>query len=501
MDYSVKSGSPEKQRSSCLVVGVYEKRKLTPAASRINEVSDGLINSITRRGDMDGSFGQTLLLHGVPGTLADRILLVGCGKERELSESKYRQLMATTWKALTQTGAVEAHLFLTELNLKGRDLYWKTRMCVEALEEAQYVFDTFKTGGRTEQSHLKRILIDVSSRKHLPNGEMAVKHGLAIAKGQSEAKTLANLPGNVCHPAYLEERARQLAAEYPSLQVEVVSQDELEQMGAGAFVAVAKGSEIPGRLIIMTYRGGRQDDAPIALVGKGITFDTGGISLKPGNAMDEMKFDMGGAASVFGTLKATCELELPINLVCLVAAAENMPDGKASRPGDIVKTLSGQTVEILNTDAEGRLVLCDALTYAERFKPQVVVDIATLTGACVIALGHIVSGLMSNHAGLAQDLLQAGEKAGDRAWRLPLLEEYEESLKSNFADFSNLGGRDAGAITAAAFLSKFTRKMKWAHLDIAGTAWKSGAQKGATGRPVPLLTQFLLERAEAAGDR
>lgn len=500
MEYFVKSGQPEKQRTNCLIIPVYERRKLTESGEKLNKECNGKIAQIMRRGDMDGEFGQMLLLHDVAGCLADRILLVGVGKERALDISRYRKLHKMVLAQLGKTGATEAYSYLTELSLKGRDLYWKVRFAVEACEEHRYRFDVFKTEKPSDKTNPKRWVIDVGSRRHLPVGESAVKHGQAVAIGQNEARTLANLPGNVCHPQYLAERARQLAQSHPNLEVQVIEQDELERMGAGAFVAVAKGSKRPGCLIVMKYTGNKDNktEAPIALVGKGITFDTGGISLKPGEAMDEMKFDMGGAASVFGTMQTVLALDLPLNVVGLVAAAENMPDGGATRPGDIVKTLSGKTVEILNTDAEGRLVLCDTLTYAERFNPSYVIDMATLTGACVIALGHIVSGLFSNHNPLANELLSSGEEAADLAWRMPLLPEYHEQLKSPFADFSNLGGRPGGAITAACFLSKFTEKYKWAHLDIAGTAWKSGAEKGATGRPVPLLAQFLLKQAGLA---
>jgi len=303
------------------------------------------------------------------------------------------------------------------------------------------------------------------------------------------------MPGNICNPPFLADHAEKFAQQFSSITTNILDEAELEKMGAGAFVAVSQGSDVPGKLIVMEYQGGTVEDKPIVLVGKGVTFDSGGISLKPGAQMDEMKYDMGGSASVFGTLRAAAELKLPLNIVCIIASAENMPSGKAARPGDIVTSLSGKTIEILNTDAEGRLVLCDALTYAERFNPELIIDIATLTGAVIIGLGHHASGLMSNHNPLAHELLNAGEKANDRAWRLPIWEEYHDDLKSNFADFANLGDRAGGAITAACFLAKFMRKYQWAHLDIAGTAWRSGKNKGATGRPVALLTQFLLDRA------
>jgi leucyl aminopeptidase len=310
------------------------------------------------------------------------------------------------------------------------------------------------------------------------------------------ARDLGNLPPNVCHPSYMTDQARQLAKQFKGLKVEVLDEKKLRDLGAGAFLAVSQGSDQPGCIVVMQYNGGTKGEQPYALVGKGITFDTGGISLKPGQGMDEMKYDMCGAASVLGTLRAVLELQLPINLVCLLACAENMPSGNATRPGDIVTSMSGQTVEILNTDAEGRLVLCDTLTYVERFQPRAVIDIATLTGACIVALGSHTSGLLGNNDELLQQVLGAGQAAGDRAWQLPLFDEYQEQLDSPFADIANIGGPKAGTVTAACFLSRFTKAYPWAHLDIAGTAWISGGkEKGATGRPVPLLTQYLLDRA------
>lgn len=494
MEFNIKSGSAEKQRTACLVVGVYESRKLTAVGESLDQISNGYISNLLRRGDMDGKLGQMLLLQNLPNTLSDRLLLVGCGKERDLTEKKYHRIMIKVINKLNETGSMEAHSYLTELNLKNRDSYWKIRFAIEAARDALYTFDEFKSEKNEARRPLKRFIFNVSSRKELPIGESAIKDAVAITKGIEEAKTLANMPGNVCNPPYLAQRALQFDQNYETIKTSVIDESELEKMGAGAFVAVSKGSDVPGKLIVMEYQGADNKTKPVVLVGKGVTFDTGGISLKPGAQMDEMKFDMGGAASVFGTMKAVAELNLPINLITIIAAAENMPDGKASRPGDIVKTLSGKTVEILNTDAEGRLVLCDALTYSEQFDPELVIDIATLTGAIIIGLGHHASGLMSNHNPLAHELLNAGEKAYDRAWKMPLWDDYHDDLKSNFADFSNLGGRAAGSITAACFLSKFMKKQQWAHLDIAGTAWKTGKDKGATGRPVALLTQFLLDR-------
>ncbi|MFT5520879.1 MAG: leucyl aminopeptidase [Enterobacterales bacterium] len=495
MEYSVKSGNPEKQRTACIVLGVFEPRKLTATAEQFDKIADGFISNILRRGDIEGKLGQILLLHNVPNALSDRVLLVGCGKERELGDTQYQNIISKAITTLNETGSMEAVCFLTELNVKGRDSQWKVKHAVQATEECLYSFDQLKTKSVPERRPLRKLIFNVPTRRELAEGEEAIKQGEAVARGVSLAKDLANLPGNICTPTYLAEQAIELADGNDKVTTSILDEAELKEMGMGAFVSVSQGSDEPGKLITIEYKGGPSDSKPIVLVGKGITFDTGGISLKPGAAMDEMKFDMGGSASVLGTTKAVIEMDLPINLVTVVAAAENMPSAKASRPGDVVTSLSGQTIEILNTDAEGRLVLCDALTYVERFDPDVVIDVATLTGAIIVALGHQTSGIMSNHNPLAHDLLNAGELAADKAWRLPIWDEYQEQLDSNFADMANLGTAGAGSITAACFLSRFTRKYQWAHLDIAGTAWRKGKNKGGTGRPVPLLTQYIINRA------
>jgi leucyl aminopeptidase len=318
-----------------------------------------------------------------------------------------------------------------------------------------------------------------------------------LAAGVSLAKDLGNLPPNVCTPSYLAEQALALGKTH-QFKVEVLERDALKKLGMGSFLGVAQGSEEPPKFIIMQHLKGKKEQKPVVLVGKGITFDTGGISLKPGSDMDEMKYDMCGAASVIGTFKAIAAMNLPLNVIGVIPTCENMPDGRATRPGDVLTSMSGLTIEVLNTDAEGRLILCDALTYVERFEPSAVIDVATLTGACVIALGHHASGLFSNNDALAAELLQAGEVALDRAWHMPMWDDYQSLLDSNFADMANIGGRAAGSITAACFLARFAKKYDWAHLDVAGTAWKSGKEKGGTGRPVPLLTEFLVQRASKA---
>lgn len=495
MEFIVKSGTPEKQRSGCLVAGVFQGRKLSPAAQQIDEVSSGALAAILRRGDLDGRTGQALLIHTLPNLPSERVLLLGCGKEKEFNEVRYREINTKLVQELKETGATEVTSFLTELEIKGRDVAWKVRQAVEMIEAALYRFDQLKSKPSNQRRALKRVVLAVPRRSDLTVGEQAIREGQAIAAGVKLARDLGNLPGNICTPSYLADQAHELGKQY-DLKVTVLDEPEMRSLNMGSLLSVARGSRQAPKLIVLEYRGGREDEAPIALVGKGLTFDAGGISIKPAAAMDEMKFDMCGAASVLGSIKAAAELKLPLNIVGVIPSSENLPDGNANKPGDIVTSMSGQTIEVLNTDAEGRLILCDALTYTERFNPQVVVDIATLTGACVIALGNHASGLMSNNEQLARELLNAGRYTWDRAWQLPLWDDYQKQLDSNFADMANIGGREAGAIIGGSFLARFTKKFKWAHLDIAGTAWKTGKEKGATGRPVPLLTQFLIERSQ-----
>ncbi len=503
MKFSIKKGNLEKQRSACVVVGIFEPRKLTEPAEALDTIANGYINGILRSGDMEGKAGSTLMLHNVPGTPCERVLLVGLGKEPELNGKTYRDAMRAAFKALHETGAEDASLFLTETPVQDRDTAWKVSQTAIVAMETIYRFDRLKTKVEKSKPHLRKVIlgaINPDGAAELAASEEALQQGLAIAEGMNLAKDLGNLAPNICTPAYLAEQAAGIAKNY-KLKAMILEQKDMEKLGMGSLLSVARGSHQPPKLIALEYWGGSKKEKPVVLVGKGITFDTGGISLKPALEMDEMKYDMCGAASVLGTISAITKIRLPLNVVGIIPTTENMPGGNASKPGDVVTSMSGQTIEILNTDAEGRLILCDALTYAERYEPDTVIDIATLTGACVIALGHIASGLLSTDEKLAEELLQASGQAADPAWRLPLWEDYQEQLKSNFADMANIGGRAAGTITAACFLSRFTKKYRWAHLDIAGTAWKSGKEKGATGRPVPLLTQFLIERASRKTDR
>jgi len=504
MDFNVKAGDPDKLRTACAVVGISAPRRLSPAAERLDKASRGQLRELLKHGDIDTECGQITLIHQPRGRLqVERILVVGCGKDKTLSPQAYFKVVAAAAGALQTSGATEAVSFLGELEVEGRDLAWKAQRLVEATRDAVYRFDELKSKADPPKRPLRKLTLAVAEDDDLAAARKAVHNGIAIANGVQLARTLGNRPGNHCTPSDLASQAQQLGQQHKSLKVEVLEKKDMEKLGMGALLSVARGSRQPPKLIVMHYKGGKAKDKPVVLVGKGVTFDSGGISLKPGAAMDEMKFDMCGAASVFGTVAAVAEMALPINLVGIVPATENLPDGDASKPGDVVTSMSGQTIEILNTDAEGRLILCDALSYAKKFDPYVVIDIATLTGACVVALGKHASGLLSNNQQLADELLAAGQTSGDRAWQLPLWDEYDEQLKTNFADMANIGGRDAGTITAACFLGRFTRDYRWAHLDIAGTAWKTGDVKGATGRPVPLLMQFLMNQCgtERAGEQ
>ena len=495
MEFSTKRGTPEKRATPCIAVGVYAGHKLSASAETLDRASQGGIREVLRRGDMEGKLGSTLLLYRVPGVEAERVLLVGLGAEADLREREYREAARAAVKAAQETGAGSATLCFTEIRAGRRDVAWKARQVALVAAECAYRFDSMKSK-KSEPRPLAHIEL-LTTARDASAAARGLREGAAIGTGVSLAKDLGNLPANVCTPAFLAEQARKLAGEW-KLGVEVLERKDMEKLGMGSLLSVAQGSRQPPKLIVLNYAGGAKKAKPVVLVGKGITFDTGGISLKPSPEMDEMKFDMCGAASVLGALSACAEMKLKLNVVGIIPTTENMPGGAATKPGDIVTSMSGQTIEVLNTDAEGRLILCDALTYAERFEPAAVVDIATLTGACVIALGHVASGLYSNKEALARELLAAGDEAYDRAWHMPLWDDYQEQLKSNFADMANIGGRPAGSVTAACFLSRFAKKFDWAHLDIAGTAWKSGKDKGSTGRPVALLTGFLMKRGGKA---
>ncbi len=488
MEFSIKTLSPEKAKAGCLVLGIYQGKELTAPARRVDQASKGALRKAL--GDLPGKTGSTLLAR-LPGIAAERVLLVGLGERREFAEPAYRDAVRGAAQALKDLGAKDAALFLVDLKVGTRPLSWNVRHAVLGMRDAFYRFDQLKSQKKSPAPVLSHVVLPLTANPQL---QQALTEGMATADGSALARTLGNLPPNICTPAYLADEAKKLARQY-KLRVEVLERFDMEKLGMGALLSVARASHQPPKFIVLRYEGGAKGRKPLVLVGKGITFDTGGISLKPAGDMDEMKFDMSGAGSVLGALRALAGMKAPVNVVGIVPTCENMPGGAASRPGDIVTTMSGQTVEILNTDAEGRLILCDALTYAARFNPAAVVDIATLTGACVVALGHVASGLFANDQKLADELRTAADDAWDRVWQMPLWEDYQEGLRTNFADMANVGGRPGGAITAASFLARFTRKLRWAHLDIAGTAWKSGREKGSTGRPVPLLVRFALRHA------
>ncbi|MGC9163266.1 MAG: leucyl aminopeptidase [Thiomonas sp.] len=449
---------------------------------------DDLIAQLAADGDFDAKPGSTLLLHRPQGIAARRLLLVGLAAKPDLRD--WKKALQSAAAALKTVPAKQAHL------LAANGLQTLAEWVPTVWSDVFYRYDTTLTVSEGELPQLGAVQVcAVGDDVGLAQAKTALQQAEAVALGVQLARELANLPANYCTPTYLGDMAKKLAKSH-GLSCKVLGRPELEKLGMGAFLAVAQGSVQPPRFIVLEYHGADKKDPPHVLVGKGVTFDTGGISLKPGAEMDEMKFDMSGAAAVLGAFEAIARIKPRLNLVGLIAATENMPSGSAVKPGDVVTSMSGQTIEILNTDAEGRLILCDALTYAKRYKPQSVVDIATLTGACVIALGKVNSGLFTEDDALADALLQAGRATLDPCWRLPLEADYAEALKSNFADVANIGGRPAGAITAACFLWRFAKDYRWAHLDIAGTAWNSGQNKGATGRPVPLLVRYLLSQAK-----
>jgi leucyl aminopeptidase len=479
----------------CLVVGIHEDGEPGDDARQLDRASDGALGRLLAHGDFPGRAGETLLLPGLPKIKASRILLVGQGARASLTRRGWRKAVLAAVGALARTQVRSAALALTRPTARDLDDYHYGRAVADLTHAALYRVNDLKTGKKPKPPVLEQLKLGPVKAQGVAAVRRGLAHGVAIGLGARTSRDLANLPGNVCTPSYLADRAQEIAAKYPSVSVRVLDEEEIRKEKMGCFLAVTQGSEQPPRFIVLEHKGARAKRAPVVLVGKGITFDTGGISLKDPGAMDEMKFDMSGAAAVLGALTVAAELALPLHVVALVPTCENMPSGRAIKPGDIVTSAAGMTVEILNTDAEGRLILCDALHYARRYEPEVVVDVATLTGACVIALGAHHTGVMSNDDALAAELVDSGLRADDRAWRLPLTEEYGEQLKSNFADFANVAGRDGGAITAGAFLGKFTQGLRWAHLDIAGTAYVGGAQKGSTGRPVPLLSDFLIRRS------
>ncbi len=494
MNYSTTTTSASRLAAACLIVGVYESGDPGKAARELDDATDGAIRNLFRHGDISGQLGDARLLLALPKVRAPRVVVVGLGKRERFGVSAFRQAVAAAMTTLKGSKAQDVVNYLTLEEVHDTGAYYLARYTVETIGTALYDFSEMKSSRKNKPLPLKKIGLALKSPGERRAATQGAEHANAIVTAMNLARDLGNLPANVCTPTYLARTSQRLARDIAGLRTQVIGEAQMKRLGMNALLSVTSGTVEPAKLIVMHYKGAGKK-APIVLVGKGITFDTGGISLKPGPGMDEMKYDMCGAAAVIATMSAIATLGLPVNVIAVVPACENLPGSTATRPGDIVKSMSGQTIEILNTDAEGRLILCDALTYSRRFKPSVIVDVATLTGACVIALGHHLTAIMSNDDQLADNLAGAGIKADDRGWHMPLGEDFDRQLKSNFADFANVGGREGGAVTAACFLGRFTAGMSWAHLDIAGTAWRSGSKKGSTGRPVPMLTEFVLQQA------
>ena len=490
MQYLVTSDLSNLSAFSCVVAGVFNDLSLTRVASKLDELSDGGITKFLAKGDFKGGAAEALLLFDIAENSPERVLLVGCGNADELDADVFNKLNNVVSATLKKINATTVFNGVSEIDV---DAYWSVRRTVQTYESSAYKFDQLKTPKPDEKSSSEITLSLFVDEGSEVDANAAIAHGLAITAGMTVCRDVMNLPPNICNPRYLAEQALALA-DQDNVVVDVVGEDQMRELKMGSYLAVGQGSVNESVMSVIKYTGADNKDAkPIVLVGKGLTFDSGGISIKPSANMDEMKYDMGGAASVLGAMKAIIALQLPVNVIGVLAGCENMPGGNAYRPGDVLTTMAGKTVEVVNTDAEGRLVLCDALTYVERFEPECVIDVATLTGACMVALGKRDSGLFTDNNELATALLKASQSSDDYVWRMPLHKSHKKELESPFADICHAGGRYGGAITAAAFLWEFTEKYPWVHLDIAGTAWVSGKNKGATGRPVPLLTQFILD--------
>jgi leucyl aminopeptidase len=486
LQFHLNHTDPATVATDCIVLGIFADGALSTSGETLDRAGNGRLRALIARGDVSGKTGRSALLHDIAGIAAPRVLAVGLGEAAKFGVPQYLRAIGESVRALKSGASKSALCTLTELEVPGRDANWRVRQAAIAADHAAYRYT--QNIARKPDPGLETLHLTADAAQ-----QAALDTGIGIAAGIAYTRELGNLPPNICNPAYLAERARQLASEHERVTCEVLERAEMEQLGMGSLLAVSRGSANQPKLIVLKYDGGG-DAKPFVFVGKGITFDSGGLNLKVQGGIEEMKFDMLGAASVLGTFHAAASLKLPINLVCIVPAVENMADGDAYRPSDVLTSMAGKTIEVLNTDAEGRLILCDALTYAQRFEPQALVDVATLTGACVVALGKVAHGLMSKHDDLSNELLGAGEHVFDRAWRLPLWDEYQTQLESAFADVANIGGKYAGAITAGCFLSRFTEGQRWAHIDIAGTSWDEGKKGLASGRPVGMLCQWLLDR-------
>ncbi len=497
MEIKLSNSNPLKIKTACLILPIGDQKKLTGSADLADRASDKYLRKVLRQGDLAKRPGANVMLYDVPGITAQRVLLVSTGSSNAISAENFEKMCTAVATAVSLPGITDCVNCLCDITTEDKDITWQAHSITQALVVNTYSFTLHKSKPPETTSRFDgKATLYVSDKKNNKAIDTGIKQGLAIAHGMSLARDLGNTAANVCTPEYLGKQAKKLDKTHSSISTKVLNETQMKKLGMGALLSVSAGSTEPAQLICMEYKGAAASSKPVVFVGKGVTFDTGGISIKPSAGMDEMKFDMCGAASVFGVMQAVAELKLKMNVIGVVAAAENMPSGDATKPGDIVTSMSGKTIEVLNTDAEGRLVLCDALTYISKYKPDVVIDIATLTGAVIMALGHHTTGLMSNDDTLADDLYNAGIDSRDRCWRLPLWNEYQKQLSSNFADLGNIGGRAAGTITAGCFLQSFASDYRWAHLDIAGVAWKQGGAKGSTGRPVPMLVQYLLNRSQ-----
>jgi len=493
MRFEAKTGHAAEQKTACLILPVYSSGALPASTKSVNTATEGLLANLLEEGDIEGKVGDALLVKPPQSLRANRILLIGCGDRKTFDRKQYRKAVRVAFGALRKTKLKDAVCFLNGETVRGADVYRRARIAVEVWHHGAYRYTTTKSTDKPNPI-LQTSLGLAAKPGQATQIRKGIKHGDAMGRGMDVSRELGNLPANFCTPSHLVTQARRIAKGNAKLRVEILTEADMKKLGMGALLSVTAGTAEPAKLIVLRYNGAAKSRKPVALVGKGVTFDSGGISLKPGSAMDEMKFDMCGAATVLGVFQAIALLKPSLNLVGVIPACENLPSSTATKPGDVVTAMSGKTIEILNTDAEGRLILADALTYVQKFNPELIIDMATLTGACLVALGRHRSGLLSNSDKLANALLKAGDAADDPVWRLPLDDEYKALLKTNFADLQNIGGRDAGTITAGAFLAEFVGKHDWAHLDIAGTAWLTGRRKGSTGRPIPLLLEYLLNR-------
>ncbi|MEM7054903.1 MAG: leucyl aminopeptidase [Pseudomonadota bacterium] len=483
------SSDPIMIQTGCLIVALNTEQSIATQQPALAQLEHGLLQRLADAGELPTAVGKTITLYHPDGLAADRLMIVGTGKRAKMNDQVFVRMAQGAGRALRNSRATTAHCLLPELDVPGRDLSWKTEQAALALDHSDYIYDVTKKPADDAAPATETVTFSNST-------EATLTRAAAIAMGVRRCRLLGDLPPNICTPVYMAETARQMAEEIDGLDVEILDEEQMQALDMGALLAVGQGSVNPPRLIHLRWRGGPADQKPFAMVGKGVTFDTGGISIKPRELMEQMKFDMCGAASVIGAIEAIARMGLALNVDCVVAAVENMPDGKAYRPGDIITSMSGKTIEVQNTDAEGRMILCDALTWTARtLEPQAMVDVAALTGACVITFGHHATAVMTQNDELAGELLEAGLEAADRGWRLPLWDEYQEQLDSHFADMRNIGGAGAGSITAGCFLSRFAEDQRWAHLDIAGSAWRWGKAESASGRPVGILAQWLIQRA------